>query len=382
MFPALCYDDAKAGLLALKTSDFDYDLDPKRIAQTPLEPRDASRMMVVNRADGSINHRRFQDIGDYFSAGDLLIFNDTRVILARLFARKTVPYGHRRSKTEKGGRVELLLLNQRENGHWHALVKGKRVREGTCLNLLEPHSGHRAGVQATIVAEGERGERVIAFEPPLDIGMTLNRIGTVPLPPYIHTSLGDPERYQTVYSCHLGSAAAPTAGLHFTPELLLALRRQGVEFGFVTLHIGLDTFQPVAEEYVKNHSMHSESVVLSPQTARQINQARLAGRRVIAVGTTVVRALESAAQKASCSDGDICAWQTVAAFEGPTELFIVSGHRFRVIDRLITNFHLPRSTLLMLVSAFAGLDLTRQAYQAAIENDYRFYSFGDAMLIL
>ena len=379
---ALCYDDAKASLLALKTSDFDYDLDPKRIAQTPLEPRDASRMMVVNRADGSINHRRFRDIGDCFSAGDLLIFNDTRVILARLFARKMVPPGPGRSETREGGHVELLLLNRRENGHWHALVKGKRVREGTRLALLEPHGERRAGVQATIVAEGERGERVITFEPPLDIGMTLDRIGTVPLPPYIHTSLDDPERYQTVYSHHPGSAAAPTAGLHFTPELLLALRRQGVEFGFVTLHIGLDTFQPVAVEYVKNHSMHSEFVTLNLQTAQQINQARLAGRSVVAVGTTVARALESAAQKASCSDEDTCAWQTVAAFEGPTELFIMPGHRFRVVDRLITNFHLPRSTLLMLVSAFAGLDLTRQAYQAAIESDYRFYSFGDAMFIL
>jgi S-adenosylmethionine:tRNA ribosyltransferase-isomerase len=368
--------------VALKTSDFDYDLDSERIAQTPLEPRDASRMMVVNRTDGSISHRHFRDIGDYFSAGDLLIFNDTRVISARLFARKMVHAGSERGKARKGGLVELLLLHRRENGHWHALVKGKRVREGTRLTLFEPHSERQAGIQATIVAEGESGERVVAFEPPLHIGTTLDRIGAVPLPPYIHASLSDPERYQTVYSHDPGSAAAPTAGLHFTPELLLALRRQGVEFGFITLHIGLDTFQPVVAEYVKNHAMHSEFVKLSPHTTQQINQARLEGRRVVAVGTTVVRALESAAQKASCSDEDICAWRTVAAFEGPTKLFIRSNHRFRIVDRLITNFHLPRSTLLMLVSAFAGRDLTRQAYETAIENDYRFYSFGDAMFIL
>ena len=382
MILALCYDDAKVDLLALKTSEFDYDLDRNRIAQTPLEPRDASHMMVVNRANGSIVHRRFRDIGDYLSAGDLLIFNDTRVISARLFARKILPPGPGRSKTREGGHVELLLLNRRENGHWHALVKGKRVREGTRLTLLEPDSERRAGVQATVGAVGERGERVIAFEPPLDIGVTLDRVGSVPLPPYIHTSLANPERYQTVYARRPGSAAAPTAGLHFTPELLLALRQQGVEFGFVTLHIGLDTFRPVAAEYAKNHSMHSEFAVLSRQTAQQINQARLAGRRVVAVGTTAVRVLESAAQEASCADEDMCAWQTVAAFEGPTELFIIPGHRFRAVDALITNFHLPRSTLLMLVSAFAGLDLTRQAYQMAAENDYRFYSFGDAMFIL
>lgn len=366
----------------MKTSEFDYDLDPKRIAQTPIEPRDASRLMVVDRADGSIAHRRFRDVGDYVSAGDLLVFNDSRVIPARLFARKLLPPRAGESASREGGRVELLLLKHRENGCWHALVKGKRVRKGTRLTLLEPETECPAGVEATVVGVKERGERVVAFDPPLDVGTTLDRIGTVPLPPYIHTHLDDPERYQTVYARWPGSAAAPTAGLHFTPELLLELRQSGVKLDYVTLHIGLDTFRPVDSEQIEDHTMHSEYAVLSPQTAQQVNQARLAGRGVVAVGTTVVRILESAAEKAACGDKNVCAWQTVAAFEGWTNLFIRPGHRFKVVDRLITNFHLPRSTLLMLVSAFAGLDLTLRAYQAAIEHGYRFYSFGDAMIIL
>jgi len=366
----------------MKTSEFDYDLNPKRIAQTPLEPRDAARLMVVDRADRSITHRHFRDIGAYLSAGDLMIFNDTRVIPARLFARKILPPRSANGAARVGGRVELLLLNRRENGYWHALVKGKRVRQGTRLTLLEPDREHRAGVEATVVDVGERGERVLAFDPPLGFGETLERIGVVPLPPYIHTSLEDAERYQTVYARRPGSAAAPTAGLHFTPELLLALRQQGVEYGFVTLHIGLDTFRPVATQDIQDHPMHSEWVVLSSQTAQQINQTRLAGHRVVAVGTTAVRVLESAAQKAACVGDGECAWQSVAAFEGLTNLFITPGYRFKAVDRLITNFHLPRSTLLMLVSAFAGLDLMRQAYQVAIDAGYRFYSFGDAMLIL
>jgi S-adenosylmethionine:tRNA ribosyltransferase-isomerase len=366
----------------MKTSKFDYDLDPSRIAQTPVEPRDASRLMVVNRADGSIVHRRFCDIGDYLSAGDLLIFNESRVIPARLFAHKMLPPRPGKVGTQKGGRVELLLLNRRENGYWHVLVKGKRVREGTRLALVEPETGRWAGIEATVVGLGERGERLVAFDPPVDISATLDRIGTVPLPPYIHTALDDPERYQTVYARRPGSVAAPTAGLHFTPELLLALRQRGVALGFVTLHIGLDTFRPVNTEHIEDHPMHTEFAVLSPQTAEQVNQARLASRRVVAVGTTAVRVLESAAQKTACMGDGACAWQTVAAFEGPTDLFITPGYHFKVVDRFITNFHLPRSTLLMLVSAFAGHDLIRRAYQTAIEERYRFYSFGDAMLIL
>jgi S-adenosylmethionine:tRNA ribosyltransferase-isomerase len=394
----------------MKTSEFDYDLAPEHIAQTPVGPRDASRLMVVNRADGSIVHRYFRDIGDYLSADDLLVFNDSRVIPARLFAHKLWPPRPGETEPRKGGCVELLLLNRRENGHWHALVKGKRVREGTRLALLESETGCWAGIEATVTGLGERGERLIAFDPPLEIGDALDRIGTVPLPPYIRTALDDPERYQTVYARWPGSVAAPTAGLHFTPELLSALRRRGIQFGFVTLHIGLDTFRPVSTEQIEDHPMHTEFVLLNPQTAEQVNQARLAGRRVVAVGTTVVRVLESAAQRtlvrarlsstrlnssqaaeasaeasiepAACMGQGACAWQTVTAFEGPTDMFITPGYRFGVVDRLVTNFHLPRSTLLMLVSAFAGLDLIRRAYQAAIETGYRFYSFGDAMLIL
>jgi S-adenosylmethionine:tRNA ribosyltransferase-isomerase len=378
----------------MKTSEFDYLLDPERIAQTPLEPRDASRLMVVSRADGSIAHRHFCDIGDYLSAGDFLVFNDSRVIPARLFAHKLHAPQSGETGPQKGGRVELLLLNQQENGHWHVLIKGKRVRQGTRLGLVEPAGGHWTGIEATVVRLGEQGERLVAFDPPLDDNGVLDQIGSVPLPPYIHVPLDDAERYQTVYARRPGSAAAPTAGLHFTPELLLDLRRRGIKFGFVTLHIGLDTFRPVAAEQIKDHSMHTEFAVLDPHTAAQINQARLAGRRVVAVGTTAVRVLETAAQKTLsratqvskgptiCADQDTCAWQTVAAFEGPTDLFITPGYRFKTVDRLVTNFHLPRSTLLMLVSALAGLELTRRAYQEAIEHGYRFYSFGDAMLIL
>jgi len=381
----------------MKTSDFDYPLDPARIAQTPIEPRDASRLMVVNRADGRITHRRFGDIGDYLSPGDLLVFNDTRVMAARVFARKLAPSRSNGDAPQAGGRVELLLLKQLNQRHWQTLIKGKRVRQGARLAVLEPPGERRSGIEATVVEVGERGERVIAFDPPLQVGPVLDRVGRVPLPPYIHARLDDPERYQTVYARRLGSAAAPTAGLHFTPELLLALRAQGVEFGFVTLHIGLDTFRPVATERIEDHPMHSEYAVLSPHTAQQVNQARLAGRRVIAVGTTAVRVLESAAQQAACTGAALaqsktqgCAWQTVAAFEGQTDLFITPGYRFRAVDWLITNFHLPRSTLLMLVAALAGPDLMRRAYQAAIDYQddgsdapaYRFYSFGDAMLIL
>ena len=366
----------------MRTSEFDYELDPARIAQTPVEPRDASRLMIVDRADGSITHRYFRDIGDYLSSDDLLIFNDSRVIPARLFAHKVLPSGHGQAVPQTGGRVELLLLRQQADGYWRALVRGKRVRKGTRLALLMPETRQAVGIEATVVGVGERGERVLAFDPELDIDAALAQVGTVPLPPYIHTKLEDPERYQTVYARWPGSAAAPTAGLHFTPALLLALRQRGVQFGYVTLHVGLDTFRPVHTEQIEEHTIHTEFVVFKPETARQINQARLAGHRVVAVGTTAVRVLESAAQKPTCDGAEACAWQTVNAFEGPTDLFITPGYRFRAVDHLITNFHLPRSTLLMLVSAFAGLDLMQRAYQAAIEKGYRFYSFGDAMLIL
>lgn len=367
----------------MRTSDFDYDLPPKLIAQTPVEPRDASRLMVIHRTMtssqvvGPIEHRTFHDIGEYLRPGDLLVLNETRVIAARLFGRKAAT----------GGKVELLLLTRHDNHTWETLVRGKGFRPGLHIELQEA-SGRRQGsrskthprpITAEIIAETESGGRLVRFDRPIE--PLLDEFGMVPLPPYIHEPLADPERYQTVYGRVEGSVAASTAGLHFTPELLLDLRSMGVEMAFVTLHIGLDTFRPVKEERVEDHCIHTEWYQLTVPTAEQINRARLEGRRVIAVGTTVVRALESAAD--SCAaEGEACAWRTVSAYAGPTELFIYPGYHFRVVEVMITNFHLPRSTLLMLVSAFAGRDLILRAYQEAIRLRYRFFSFGDAMLLL
>ncbi len=369
----------------MKTSDFDYDLPAELIAQTPVEPRDASRLMVAHRDTGEIEHRTFHDMIEYLQPGDLLVLNQTRVIPARLF-------GH---KVGTGGKVELLLLNQRDERTWEALARGKKLHPGTRIELqasggkpdkdLEPPPGPRAA--AEIVAETESGGRLVRFEQP--IGPLLDELGVMPLPPYIHEPLADPERYQTVYGRVEGSVAASTAGLHFTPELLVDLRRMGVEMAHVTLHIGLDTFRPVKEERVEDHQIHTEWFEVTAQAAEQINRARLEGRRVIAAGTTVVRALESAAggcdpfgQGEKDGRNQACAWRTVSAYTGPTELFIYPGYRFRVVEAMITNFHLPRSTLLMLVSAFAGQRLISRAYQEAIRQRYRFFSFGDAMLLL
>jgi len=349
------------------TSELDYDLAPELIAQVPLEPRDASRLLVVRRDTGELTHRIFREIGEYLRPGDLLVANESRVIPARLRARKA----------RTGGAVEILLLRQLDTLTWEALVGGKRVRSATPLEILD--ASQRCALQAQVVEERAGSQRVIRFDQPIE--PSFDRIGLVPLPPYIHTPLGNPERYQTIYSHTPGSAAAPTAGLHFTPDLMLSLRRQGIEFAFVTLHIGLDTFKPVEEETVEAHRIHAEWCSLSPETARQINQARLAGRRVIAVGTTTVRVLETAARQANTPSAT-CGWQTVSAFEGFTDLYIYPGFEFRVVDAMITNFHLPRSTLLALVCAFAGRDLIVRAYQQAIRECYRFYSFGDAMLIV
>lgn len=349
----------------MKTALFDYELPKELIAQKPVEPRDASRLMVVDRRTGEIFHRRFRDLGEYLRAGDLLVFNETRVIPARLL-------GH---KVPTGGRVELLLLKKRDEHTWEALVGGKRVRPGTRLRFAD---GGDLTLDAEVVEEVGESGRVVRFARPVE--PLLDRLGIVPLPPYIHEPLEDPERYQTIYARVAGSVAAPTAGLHFTPELLLRLREMGVEFAFLTLDIGLDTFRPVTEEEVEDHPMHTEFCRLPPETAQAVNQAHLEGRRVIAVGTTVVRVLESAAR--ACRGGEACPFARVAAFEGPTDLFIYPGYQFRAVDALITNFHLPRSTLLMLVSAFAGRDLILRAYRQAVEMRYRFFSFGDAMLIL
>lgn len=355
----------------MRTSDFDYDLPPDRIAQTPVEPRDASRLMVVHRATGQIEHRIFREIGQYLRPGDLLVLNQTRVIPARLF-------GH---KIPTGGRVELLLLSRRDEHTWEALVRGKGLRPGVGMQLQaagEP-SCTLPHLRAEIVAETGLSSRLIRFEQPID--PLLDDLGTIPLPPYIHQPLADPERYQTVYGRVKGSVAASTAGLHFTIELLDRLQGMGVEIAFLTLHIGLDTFQPVKEEQIEQHQIHTEWYELTEATAERVNRARLDGRRVIAVGTTVVRALESAARVRG-ADHQGVEGQTVSAYAGPTDLFIYPGYQFQVVDAMITNFHLPRSTLLILVSAFAGRELIFRAYQEAIRLGYRFFSFGDAMLLL
>ncbi len=355
----------------MKTSEFDYDLPAELIAQTPVEPRDASRLLVVDRASGKLSHHRFGDLPQFLCAGDLLVYNESRVIPARLFARKP-----------SGGQVEVLLLRPRSATTWEALVRGRNVRVGLWLALLNAAAGEPNGATAEVVAEGDRGLRVLAFDRP--VLSLAEEVGYTPLPPYIQRPLADPERYQTVYARTPGSAAAPTAGLHFTPELMLQLREMGVQFAFVDLRVGLDTFRPVAEERIEDHAMHSEYCILRPEVAQQVNQARLEGRRVIAVGTTAVRVLETAALRAGgadeCAPG--CPWQTVSAFEGQTDLFIYPGFRFRAVDAMITNFHLPRSTLLMLVAAWMGKELLERTYAVAIAESYRFYSFGDAMLIL
>jgi S-adenosylmethionine:tRNA ribosyltransferase-isomerase len=358
----------------MKTSDFDYHLPPELIAQTPIEPRDASRLLVVDRQTGALEHRLFRDVSDYLRPGDLLIGNDSRVIPARL-------HGHKAT----GGEIEIFLLRPMESAAWECLVGGKGLRPGIQVEVQPRANG--PAITATILSETGTGGRVIAFDPPAE--KWLWDVGEVPLPPYIHTPLTDPERYQTVYSRIEGSVASSTAGLHFTPELLVRLRERGVKMGFVTLHIGLDTFRPVQVEDIAEHHIHREWASLSAETAKAINETRLAGGRIVAVGTTVVRTLESAAKTAlgfrpheAIPEGAVCGWQTVATFTGETDLFITPGHRFRAVDVMITNFHLPRSTLLMLVSAFAGKELIDQAYAEAIRERYRFYSFGDAMLIL
>jgi S-adenosylmethionine:tRNA ribosyltransferase-isomerase len=340
----------------VKTTDFDYQLPPEYIAQTPIEPRDASRLLILDRQKDTLEEAVFKDIGHYLRSGDLLVLNETRVIPARLFARK-IP---------SGGRVELLLLKRWDEHTWEALVGGKRPRAG--LRLEVEH-----GPQAEIVAELEGSRRRIQFEEPVE--PYLDKAGYTPLPPYIHAPLDNPERYQTVYARQPGSAAAPTAGLHFTPGLIARLEESGVGFTTVTLHVGLDTFAPVNEDDPRSHQIHTEWCQMDEQAAKAVNAARAAGGRIIAVGTTSVRTLESAARSAG-------AGRVVAAFEGATDLYILPGYTFQVVDAMITNFHLPRSTLIMLVSAFSGRERVLAAYNEAMKRGFRFYSFGDAMLIV
>jgi S-adenosylmethionine:tRNA ribosyltransferase-isomerase len=339
----------------LKTADFDYDLPDEYIAQTPVEPRDASRLLVLHRQTGVIQHTVFNQVGRFLRPGDLLVLNETRVIPARLYARKPT-----------GGRVELLLLRRQDALTWEALVGGKGLLPGKRVQVED-------GPQAEIVAALEGSRRLVRFAEPVE--PSLERAGHTPLPPYIHTPLADAGRYQTVYARSPGSAAAPTAGLHFTLPLLEGLQAQGVGVARLTLHVGLDTFAPVNEDLPQEHHIHTEWCQVSEEAAAAINRARRAGGRILAVGTTSVRTLESAAQHAAAGDA-------VAPFSGPTGLFILPGYTFRAVDAMITNFHLPRSTLIMLVSAFAGREPVLAAYETAKREGYRFYSFGDAMLIL
>ena len=350
----------------MKTTNFDYRLPSHLIAQTPTEPRDASRLMLLCREDGGTTHRRFHQIGEHLCPGDLLVCNDSRVIPARLFGRK-VP---------TGGKVELLLTVKRDDSLWEALIRGRRVKVGGQVEFLGTDGrASTPAVRAEILERTPAGCRLVRFEHAVE--PFLEELGSVPLPPYIHESLKDAERYQTVYARRDGSVAAPTAGLHFTPQLMADLEARGVEFAFLTLHISLDTFRPVREERLEDHQMHTEYCHVTTETALAINGAKAEGKRIVASGTTVVRALETAACGLSASDADV-----VEPYEGWTDLFIYPGYPFRVVDALITNFHLPRSTLLMLVAAFAGKELLDRAYGEAIKHEYRFYSFGDAMLIV
>lgn len=352
----------------LQTADFDYDLPPERIAQTAVEPRDSSKLMVLHRATGQIEHRIFRDLAEYLKPDDMLVLNQTRVIPARLHGIKQAT----------GGAVEVLLLERITDRRWLAMIGGKRVGAGTSLTIRKEG---QPSVNATIIEERDGAQRVVEFERPIE--PLLDALGEMPLPPYIHTPLADPERYQTVYAHVPGSVAAPTAGLHFTPELLIALKTQGVEIAYCTLHVGPGTFQPVRTEQLAEHKLHAEYAELRAEEAARINAAKLRGSRIIAVGTTSVRTLESAAiRSAGEASADVCPWRPVVAIAEPTTLFITPGDRFRVVDAMITNFHLPQSTLLMLVSAFAGRETILNAYEVAKREGYRFYSLGDAMLIL
>ena len=384
---------APVALPSLRTSDFDYQLPQELVAQTPVEPRDHSRLLVLDRRDGSIQHRRFHEIDRFLSPGDLLVFNDSRVIPARLVGRKA----------GSGGAVEALLLHRMEPGLWQALMRpGRRLAPGAQVEFSD-----REGrvYPAQVMERLEGGTRAIRF----DDEAAIEACGQVPLPPYVKEPLADWERYQTVYARVSGSAAAPTAGLHFTQELLDRLSARGVGFAFVTLHTGLDTFRPVQEEDPGQHRIHREYAVLPEETARRVNEARSRGGRIVCVGTTTTRVLETAAApqpvrgepvEPSQPGGQSALRQVrqsrdsrpsvgaqgermkLAPFAGWTDLFILPGHNFQAIDVLITNFHLPRSTLLMLVGAFAGKPLIDRAYAEAIQERYRFYSFGDCMIVL
>lgn len=339
----------------MKTSDFNYHLPPESIAQTPIEPRHNSRLMVLHRDRDQLEDAVFKNVVNYLNPGDLLVVNQTRVIPARLFAHKST-----------GGKVELLLLKRFEADTWETLVGGKGMKPGVRVKV-------DGGPEAEIITDLEGSRRIVKFLSPIE--NLLPNVGQMPLPPYIHTPLQNPERYQTIYSKESGSAAAPTAGLHFTPELMAELESRGIRFARVTLHVGLDTFAPVTEDDPLEHQIHSEWCEVTNEAARLINETKERGGRVIAVGTTSVRTLESSAAHSLVPN-------RVSPISGPTQLFILPGYQFKVVDGMITNFHLPKSSLIMLVSAFAGREKILHTYETAVQRGYRFYSFGDAMLIL
>ena len=368
----------------MRTSDFDYPLPSELIAQTPAEPRDSSRLLVLDRATGRTEHRRFTDILEHLRPGDLMVFNQSRVIPARLFG----------VRDDNGGRVEFLLLRREAEGVWEALARpGRRLRPGATVTIRPPSEeisppqweGGGRGEPLTVEILESRPNGIKAVR--LSSEEAIEGMGHTPLPPYIRRALEDPERYQTVYARQPGSAAAPTAGLHFTPQLLDHIRDAGVETAFVTLHVGLDTFRPVQGEDPTAHHIHTERYSLDAETAAALNRARAEGRRIIAIGTTSVRVLEQAAADAATDRRT-----DFRPMEGDASIYILPGHRFRAVDAMLTNFHLPRSTLLMLVSAFAqqgtgspedtGRQMMLDVYAEAVRQQYRFYSFGDAMLIL
>ena len=341
----------------MKTSDFYYDLPQELIAQTPLERRDASRLMTLDKATGAVSHRHFYELPQLLRPGDCLVMNDSRVLPARLIGRRL----------PGGGACEVLLLTDRGAGRWECLVRpGRKLKPGARVSF-----GDGSRLTAEVEAELSDGKRLVRFDYEGIFLEVLERLGKMPLPPYIKEELRDPERYQTVYSRVNGSAAAPTAGLHFTPELLEQIREMGVKECWVTLHVGLGTFRPVKEEEIADHEMHSEFCMIPKETARIVNETKRAGGRVICVGTTSCRTLESFARE----DG------TLEERSGWTNIFIYPGYRFKAMDALITNFHLPESTLIMLVSALAGREHVLAAYEEAVRQRYRFFSFGDAMFI-
>ncbi len=339
----------------MKVSEFNYDLPEELIAQHPIEKRDESRLMVLNRKNQTIEHRKFKDIIEYLEPGDCLVRNNTKVIPARLYGKK-----------ETGANVEFLLLNQIQGDIWEVIV-----RPGNKLHIGAKVFFGQGILEAEILDVMPGGTRKVQFSYQGIFNEILDRIGLMPLPPYIHEELKEKDRYQTVYAKYEGSAAAPTAGLHFTPELLKSIEKKGIEIANVTLHVGIGTFRPVKEETVENHHMHSEHYYIKKEDVDKINQAKQNGKRVIAVGTTSCRVLETIADEKG----------RVKETEGDTQIFIYPGYHFKILDGLITNFHLPQSTLLMLVSALAGKEYIMKAYEEAVKEKYRFFSFGDAMFI-